>query len=456
MNATAFIPVETGGYQYALAIDYDPYPSQQRFHDLTPGRYKGFSGPVGSGKSRALCVEALCLSAENRGCMGLIGAPTYPMLRDVTYRAMLELLAESGVSYTPRAAEFSITLDDKLCGGSLIVFRTMEHAERLRGPNLAWALVDEMTYCREESWLRLEARVRDPKAKRLALGGCWTPKGFNWVYEKFVSPDAVKGYQVVLAAPGEAKGILTHTPDYYERLAASYDERFYRQEVLGEYLSLQAGMAYYAFDKEKNLADVAFQPFSALLWALDFNVNPMTAVIAQERPGKRVVVLEEIILGNSSTEKMCAEFWERLQPYLKVWRSAGNQVLPIKIYGDASGHHHTTAATQSDWEVIELFLRSHKELKADWQVTNANPQVRDRVVCVNSMLRAMDGTVKLFISPKCVELRKDFEQVVWAEGSSTGLEKRKAPMRTHVSDALGYLIWRDFRVDAFVYAPIIQ
>jgi len=56
-------------------IRYSPLPSQGRFHKLDC-RFKGFSGPVGSGKSQALCQEAIKLAYVNAGRMGLIGAPT--------------------------------------------------------------------------------------------------------------------------------------------------------------------------------------------------------------------------------------------------------------------------------------------------------------------------------------------------------------------------------------------
>lgn len=42
-------------------IAYRPLPSQRRFHEST-ARFKGFSGPIGSGKSQALCQEAIKLS----------------------------------------------------------------------------------------------------------------------------------------------------------------------------------------------------------------------------------------------------------------------------------------------------------------------------------------------------------------------------------------------------------
>jgi hypothetical protein len=69
-------PTLTGGAGALRGIAYGRLPSQQRFHDST-ARFKGFSGPIGSGKSQALCHEALKLSYLNAGRTGLIGAPTY-------------------------------------------------------------------------------------------------------------------------------------------------------------------------------------------------------------------------------------------------------------------------------------------------------------------------------------------------------------------------------------------
>jgi hypothetical protein len=73
-------------------VDYtiQAFPSQRKFYEST-ARFIGFSGPVGAGKTRALSYQALRLSAANPGCMGLIGAPTYPMLRDATIVTFLQI-----------------------------------------------------------------------------------------------------------------------------------------------------------------------------------------------------------------------------------------------------------------------------------------------------------------------------------------------------------------------------
>src|SRR3984957_10432137 len=207
-------------------IKYDPLPSQRAFRD-SKARFKGFSGPIGSGKSQALCHEAIRLSYLNPGRMGLLGAPTHPMLRDSTQAALFEVLDANAIPYDHNKAENILTMRDTK---SKIVFRPVDEFERLRGTNLAWFGLDELTYTQEGAWLRLEGRLRDPKATRLCGFAVWTPKGFDWVYRKFIS-HPVEGYEAIQAQPYENRFLLDAVPDFYDRLKKSYDENFFRQEV---------------------------------------------------------------------------------------------------------------------------------------------------------------------------------------------------------------------------------
>src|SRR5581483_4590940 len=135
-------------------IAYEPLPSQKHFHQSTAA-FKGFSGPVGSGKSQALCQEAVRLAYLNVGRWGLIGAPTYPMLKDVTQPAFFEILDSNAIPYEFNKGDNLLTMLDTR---SKILFRSVDEYERLRGTNLAWFGLDELTYAPEEAWLRLEAR----------------------------------------------------------------------------------------------------------------------------------------------------------------------------------------------------------------------------------------------------------------------------------------------------------
>ncbi|MGH9674778.1 MAG: terminase large subunit domain-containing protein [Bryobacteraceae bacterium] len=397
-----------------------------QFHQ-SAARFKGFSGPIGSGKSQALCQEAIKLSYRNAGRLGLIGAPTYPMLRDSTQAAMIEILERSRLPYDLNKAENSVLMKDTR---SRILFRAVDEFERLRGTNLAWFGLDELTYTPEEAWLRLEGRLRDPKAKHLCGFAVWTPKGFDWVYRRFVE-SKVEGYEVFLARPFENRHLLERVPDFYDRLRHSYDERFYQQEVLGSYLNVAGDRVYHAFERTANVADGKPDFSRPLLWALDFNVDPMSSLVAQTS-GDEVTVLDEIVMRRATTRQACEEFGNRFPAHAPG----------LVIYGDASGHQmHTTGG--NDYAVIRQFMNSRDYRVLRYSTPRVNPPVRDRVALVNSKLKNARGEAHLKVDPRCKELILDLEQVIYKTGSGV-IDKERDSQRTHLSDALGYLLWQEF------------
>lgn len=404
-------------------IEYAALPSQSVFH-ASRARFKGFSGPIGSGKSAALCQEAVKLSYINAGRCGLIGAPTYPMLRDATQAALLAILDKNGLPYSFNRSENTLVMKDT---GSKILLRSLDEYERLRGTNLAWFGVDELTYVAQEAWVRLEGRLRDPKARRLCGFAVWTPKGHDWVYQRFLAAK-VEGYDVVIARPMENRHILDKIPDFYERLKHSYDEKFYLQEVMGEYLNSKEGLVYHAFDAAANVRDVELLAGKPLLWAMDFNVDPMSSVVAQI-DGSEVRVVDEIVLPRASTGQACEEFVNRF----------GKHKTGVKVYGDASGYASKTSG-RTDYEIVRRALDEAEFEKVSFHAARRNPPVRDRVALVNAKLKNAAGDVELLVSKKCKELVKDFLEVTYKEGSGV-IDKERDAKRTHLSDALGYLLW---------------
>ena len=412
-------------YADKRVVNYRPLKSQQAFHDSV-ATFKGFSGPIGSGKSAALCYEAIRMAYDNPGTVGLVGAPTYPMLRDATLTALIEALETNEIPYQHLKAENTLKLTEP---GSVILLRSMEEYERLRGTNLAWFGVDELTYTKEEAWRRLEGRLRDPKAIRHGGFGVWTPKGFDWVHRRFVA-DPVPGHEVIHATPFENRHLLACQPDFYERLQGSYDQRFYEQEVLGKYVNAKGGLVYYAFERERNVVRQEMSPYQPLHWALDFNVDPMSSVVAQRTGDGVVRVLDEIVLRRATTEEACEEFEKRF----------GKPQGGVVIYGDASGESKKTAGA-SDYDIVRAFFRS-RGIRATYRVPKSNPLVKRRVAQVNGRLRNAAGEVMLLVDPRCRELIADFEQVAYLE-DSLEIDKKRDRRRTHTSDALGYMIYQE-------------
>ena len=187
----------------------------------------------------------------------------------------------------------------------------------------------------------------------------WTPKGYDWVYRKFIS-DPVNGYAAVQAEPFENRHLLSKIGDFYERLKDSYDEKFYQQEVLGSYLSMDGGRVYSAFDRTAHIREVKVDPHAPLWWALDFNVDPMSSLIVQRVRGV-VHVVGEIVIRHATTRQACEEFLKRYPMH-----NAG-----VLVFGDASGYQQqTTGATDYD------MIREHFAVHANTKVEYRAPRVK--------------------------------------------------------------------------------
>jgi phage terminase large subunit len=353
------------------------------------------------------------------------------MLRDATLTSFLEVLGGNAIRHELNKSELVLVMKDT---GSRIYFRSVDDFEKLRGTNLAWFGLDELTYTAEEAWLRLEGRLRDPLAQRLTGFAVWTPKGFDWVYRKFIR-ERVDGYEVVLAKPYENRHILDNIPDFYQRLKSSYDAKFFEQEVLGEYLNVQAGVVYEAFQRARNVKAVELDPETPLFWALDFNVDPMCSIVAQKR-GDEVRILDEIMLSRASTEQACEEFHTRYP----------NHQAGIVIYGDASGQRLQTAGT-TDYQIIKEYFRQTAYRNVKFRVPPSNPSVRERVALVNAKLFSANEEVQLFVHPRCKGLIADFEEITFKPDTSV-IDKERDSKRTHLSDALGYVIWQECKARA--------
>jgi hypothetical protein len=101
--------------------------------------------------------------------------------------------------------------------------------------------------------------------------------------------------------------------------------------------------------------------------------------------------------------------------------------------------------------VKNFFGRYPERFHATFRIPSANPPVKDRVNCVNARMRNHAGQYRLMVNPCCKDLIKDFEQVCWKtdpHGNPLVELDHSDPIRTHVSDALGYMIAREFPMRA--------
>jgi predicted phage terminase large subunit-like protein len=180
-----------------------------------------FIGGRGSGKTRAGAVEAL---RQPEGSLGLIIAPTYPMLKLGAMETILSLVASAGIAVSWNKSDKEL----RLLGDRTIIFRSADNPDALRGANASWLWLDEAAMMTEDTWPTAIATLRR------APGRAWvttTPRGKNWLYDTWQSGGA--DYTVTQAKSTDNPFLPQH---FIETLRQSMTSEMYRQEVDGQFI----------------------------------------------------------------------------------------------------------------------------------------------------------------------------------------------------------------------------
>jgi len=360
-------------------------------------------GGIGSGKSYCGGLHCLQMILTNRNAPGLIAANTYKQLNDATLNTLFGILEQFKIRY-----RYNIQKGILKAGGKMFWCRSLENYDDLRGIEIGDFWLDETRDTKEDAFKVVLGRMRHPKAKRYR-GICTTsPSGFNWLHDYFVV-NKRPGFDMVEASSYDNP----YLPEgYIDMLLGSYDSKMIQQEIYGQFLNTVSDAVYWAFDRTKNVRE--FEKPDLPVWiGMDFNVNPMTAIIAFIQ-GDTIFIWDEAYLGDSNTYKMCEHL---------ISRGFGqSSVVP-----DGTGKALKTSAHAgiSDHLIIEQYGFN--------LMAATNPFAIDRQNCVNGLLER----ARIVIHPRCVRLIKDLEQV------SRG---KNDPSLTHISDAMGYLAWRTFPI----------
>ena len=408
---------------------FEVYSSTARFRVLVAGRRFG---------KTYLSIPELIRMANGPDREAWYIAPTYRQAKQIAWK-QLKKTARPYIAGKPNETDLSI---DLLSGGR-IALRGAENYDSLRGPGLDGLILDEAADIPKEAWTEvLRPMLADRLGCALFIG---TPEGFNhfheWYDEAREKPDWASWQFTTLQGGNVA-------PEEVEAARRDLDEKTFRQEFEASFENIGSGRAYYAFERGGNVGPVEFNQRLPLCWSLDFNIGLMCSVLAQYE-GDRLSVLEELVLPDSSTHDACAEFLVRAEKYLAALRGTHWGVVPltVKVYGDASGANRMHAGP-SDWQIVrDFFGRVSDRINVTYHVRSSNPAVKDRIAAVNARVLNYAGERRLTVDAGCKELIADLEQVKWQadpHGNTLAKLDGSNPKRTHISDALGYLIEKEF------------
>lgn len=357
-----------------------------------------------------LSIRELCYHAKepNKECWYV--APSYKMAKQIVWRKLKNKLQD--LNWVSKANETELSL--YLKNGSTISLKGADNYDSLRGVGLDFIVLDEFADIDPEAWYEtLRPTLSDKQGRALFIG---TPKGIgNWAYEIYQNtqddPDSWASFTYTTLDGGNVP------PEEVEQARKDLDERTFRQEYMATFETF-AGRIYYGFDRAQNVRAWTKPIPDVVYIGMDFNIDPMSAVIAV-REGDSLYVIDEIRLFSSNTQEAVAEIKSR-------YRSS-----KIFVYPDPAGHQRKSSASGAT--DITILSNAGFVVKAPRHHT----PVRDRINAVNSRLCSSSGIRHLYIDPKCKYTIEGLERQTYKEGSS---QPDKDGGYDHMNDALGYMV----------------
>lgn len=243
-------------------------PQRKFWEDANP--FLAFIGGVGSGKTRIGVLKSFSMTVS----VGVVVAPTYPMLRDSTLRTFQEMARAAKVLAQWKESDYLA----KLTNGTEILFRSADQPDRLRGPNIGWFWLDEAAMMNVDVWNIMLGRLREKPGKAWITT---TPRGGNWIYDRWVR-NPLPGYSMVRSSSKDNPFLPA---DFVANLESAYTNRFARQEIGGEFLLDVPG----ALWSTKGIDDSRVPHPPADMIRIVVGVDPKASVEADSKTGIVVV-----------------------------------------------------------------------------------------------------------------------------------------------------------------------
>ena len=376
--------------------------SNKRFRVLVSGRRFG---------KTYLCITEMMKFATKVGKTIWYVAPTFKMAREIVWLKLKQMLSDFKWIESINETNLSIRIKKT---GSIISLKGCENYDSLRGVGLDFLILDEFADIDEKAWTEvLRASIADTQGDVLM---CGSPKGFgNWSYRMYEKGKRDKEWDSFQFTTLEG-GMVSK--EEIEQAKQDIDIRTFRQEFEGTFENY-AGAVYYNFHAVDNVQEKKIDWQKPLHIGLDFNVDPMSACVAQIDRDK-IHFVDEIVIYSSNTDEMVQEIRDRYGTKTRIF-----------VYPDpACRQRKTSAGGRTDLTILQNAGFSVKcKLK--------HSPIRDRVNAVNSRLKSADGKRYIFISPSCKIMIKGLQRQIYKENTNI---PDKEEGYDHMNDSIGYLI----------------
>ena len=339
-------------------------------------------------------------------------APSYRQAKAICWGVLKEKMIYHKWVKSINHSDLTLTLKNN----SQITLRGSDNESSLRGVGLNFLILDEFQDINKTAWYEvLRPTLSDTEGHALF---CGTPRGFgNWSYDLYKMGENNKDWKSFQYTTLEGEQV---SEDEIEQAKQDLDLRTFQQEYEATFVNY-SGMIYYNFSRDKNIIEKYNKNTAVLHIGLDFNVDPMSAVVCIIE-NDRIFVVDEIQIYSSNTNEMCDEIKTRYK---------NKQIV---VYPDPSARQRkTSAGGLTDLAIL-------KNNGFDVRCRSTAPLVRDRINAVNSKLKNVNGKNSLFIVKFCKNAIKSIERQIYKEG--THIPDKSG--YDHMNDALGYLVEYNF------------
>ncbi len=346
-------------------------------------------------------------------------APTYSQAKDTMWLPLMQFIPQELIR-SKNVSEMTV----ELVNGSFIRLTGAQTETGIRGRGNDFVIMDECSSIEEDIYMgAVLPSLADRQGRFLAIG---TPVGFNWMHELWMNGsnpqlmDHWSSFQYTTIQGGNV------SPQEIALHRATMSPQFFQQEYMASFESLIGRVYSHYSPGVHDIREMSVHKKLPILVGVDFNVNPMTAVVGQihrtDEGAKNLHIHDEIYLPNSTTFEMAEEIKTRYP---------GRKII---AYPDASGASRKSSAKNTDHDIL-------RQAGFDVVTDKSNPRIADRVNEVQAAFKTSSGANRLFIHPGCINLKKSMSGLTYKEGTtlpdkSSGLD--------HMADALGYLVHHIF------------
>jgi hypothetical protein len=369
----------------------------------------------GGGKTYAVVMKALQLSKLNAPYPGGLVCPDFQEFKKDVLPEMESILDLNRIPYQYHKTDHYFTFP--WSKGKLYIASA---DKSIRGPNWAFALINEVTLIPLLKYKEIIGRVRVKRAPILQVCSVGTPEGYaSEYYEYFIESPPKLMQDKLRIIYGRTDDNADNLHEFYlENLESAYDKKMIMTFRDGLWVNMADNLFYYSYNPRinhnENLKREDYVQFHV---SMDFNVDPFCATI-WGYDGFGLAGVDQIELKGSEgyrTENMIDAMKAR-------------KYLPANciIYPDPAGKARSTKGFPD----VTILRNAGYEVR----VKTVAPSFRTRQLNVNNLLDK--GLIK-FHPIKCKGIKKDFEAV---EQNIVTLEKVKDnPSLTHFSDGLDYM-----------------